>query len=83
MRWVIDRLIHSLEAFTRDASNLKRLDAERLVELAAVVTAHAVALEALRKERADKAWREAHTPAPAPAPLPLDDSVELPARLAA
>jgi hypothetical protein len=78
---VIDRLVNTLEAFTRDAAKLRHPDAERLIELAAVATAHAVALEALRGERADADWREAHRPVPAPVPLEAD--VARPSRFAA
>ncbi len=81
MRRVIERLVNSLEAFARDASKLRHPDVEPLIELAAVATAYAAALEALRAENADAIWREAHTPAPAPVPLRTD--VEPPERLAA
>ena len=83
MSRVINRLVTRLEAFTRDAMKLPHPEAERLVELAAVATAHAVALEALRSERADALWREAHTATAAPAPVALEIEVELPERLAA
>jgi hypothetical protein len=76
---MIARLVHSLDALTRDAAKLRHPAAERLVELAAVATAYAVALETVRAERAEAAWREAHTPAP----MRLETEVELPELLAA
>jgi hypothetical protein len=81
MSRVIDRLVNSLEVFTREAAKLRHPDAERLIELAAVATAHAVALEALRAENAEAVWREAHRQLPEP--VPLHTGAELPEQLAA
>jgi hypothetical protein len=81
MQPMIERLVSGLEALTRDAARLRHRDAERLIELAAVATAHAVALETLREERADAIWRDAHMRPPHVAEAEAEP--ELPERLAA
>ena len=72
-------LIARLDALARVASQLRHVEAERLVELAAVATMRAVALEMIRAERADEIWREAHVRHPQ---LPRV-AIKLPERLAA
>ena len=72
-------LVARLDALARVASALAHADAERLVELAAVATMRAVALEMIRAEQAEAIWREAHNRHPA---LP-HVAIELPERLAA
>jgi hypothetical protein len=72
-------LLERLDALTKVAAQLGHVEAERLVELAAVATMRAVALETLQAERADAIWREAHERRPALPPA----VVELPERLAA
>lgn len=72
-------LIGRLDAVARVASQLRQVEAERLVELASVATMRAVALEMIRAERADEIWREAHVRHPQ---LPRVE-IELPERLAA
>jgi hypothetical protein len=57
-------LVARLEAVARVASQLPHPDADRLVELTAVATMRAVALELLRAEHADAIWREAHAKHP-------------------
>ena len=68
-----------LEEVARAAAGLPHGDAERLVELAAVATMHAVELDLLGAEKAGEIWHEAHVRHPE---LP-DVAVERPARLAA
>jgi hypothetical protein len=72
-------LVARLEALARAASQLRHAEAERLVELASVVTMRAVALEMIQAERADEIWRDAHIRHPQ---LPQVE-IELPQRLAA
>jgi hypothetical protein len=72
-------LIGRLDAVARVASQLRHVEAERLVELASVATMRAVALEMIQAERADEIWREAHVRHPQ---LPRVE-IELPERLAA
>jgi hypothetical protein len=72
-------LIARLDALAQVASTLKGSEAERLVELASVATMHAVALETLHAEKAEKIWRDAHARHPQ---LP-EVVVELPDQLAA
>jgi hypothetical protein len=88
MRSVIDEtrsertarlLVARLEALARVASQLRHVEAERLVELATVATMRAVALELIPAERADAIWRDAHIRHPE---LPQVE-IALPERLAA
>jgi hypothetical protein len=72
-------LVARLDALAHVASALAQADAERLVELAAVATMRAVALEMIRAEQAEAIWRAAHHRHPA---LP-HVAVDLPQRLAA
>jgi hypothetical protein len=72
-------LVARLEAVARAASELRHGEAERLVELAAVATMRAVALELLQAERAQAIWRDAHDRHPQ---LPRVE-IALPERLAA
>jgi hypothetical protein len=72
-------LVARLEALARAASQLGHAEAERLVELASVVTMRAVALEMIQAERADEIWRDAHIRHPQ---LPQVE-IELPQRLVA
>jgi hypothetical protein len=72
-------LIARLDALARVAGRLPNAEAERLVELAAVATMRAVALELLEAERADSIWRDAHECIPQLRAVQL----ELPDRLAA
>ena len=72
-------LIARLDALAHVASQLRHVEAERLVELASVATMRAVALEMIQAERADEIWREAHVRHPQ---LPRV-AIELPERLAA
>jgi hypothetical protein len=73
-------LVARLEAVAHLATQLRHAETERLVELAAVATMRAVALEMIREERADEIWREAHVRHPQ---LPRPARLELPQRLAA
>ena len=68
-----------LEALAHAASQLRQVDAERLVEVASVATMRAIALEMIQAERADQIWRDAHVRHPQ---LPRV-AIELPERLAA
>ena len=72
-------LIGRLDAVARVASQLRHVEAERLVELASVATMRAVALEMIHAERADEIWREAHVRYPQLRRVEID----LPERLAA
>ena len=72
-------LIARLDALAHVASQLRHVEAERLVELASVATMRAVALEMIQAERADEIWREAHVRHPQ---LPRV-AIKLPERLAA
>jgi hypothetical protein len=72
-------LVARLEAVARAASELRHGEAERLVELVAVATMRAVALELLQAERAQAIWRDAHLRHPQ---LPRVE-IALPERLAA
>ena len=73
-------LVARLDAVARVATQLRHAEAERLVELAAVATMRAVALELIRAEKADEIWRDAHVRHPQ---LPQATRLELPQRLAA
>lgn len=88
MRTVIDEtrserterlLVARLEALALVASELRHVEAERLVELATVATMRAVALEMIRADRAAAIWRDAHVRHPE---LPRVE-IALPQRLAA
>ena len=68
-----------LEALAHAASQLRQVDAERLVEVASVATMRAIALEMIQAERADEIWRDAHVRHPQ---LPRVE-IKLPERLAA
>jgi ubiquinone biosynthesis protein COQ9 len=72
-------LVARLEALAHVASQLRHVEAERLVELATVATMRAVALELIQAERADAIWRDAHIRHPE---LPQVE-IALPERLAA
>jgi hypothetical protein len=72
-------LIARLDALARTASQIPHVETERLVELAAVATMHAIALELLETERAEAIWREAQSRHPALRRIEL----ALPERLAA
>ncbi len=72
-------LVARLDELARTANQLRRPDAERLVELASVATMQAVALELLNAEQAEAIWRDAHDRHPE---LPTV-GIELPRRLAA
>jgi hypothetical protein len=72
-------LIARLDALARTASRIPHVEAERLIELAAVATMHAVALELLEAERAAAIWDDAHARYP---DLPHVE-LTLPARRAA
>ena len=73
-------LVARLEALAQVAGQLRRTEAERLVELASVATMRAVALELIRVEEAREIWRDAHVRHPE---LPQPARLELPQRLAA
>jgi ubiquinone biosynthesis protein COQ9 len=53
-------LVSRLDSLATVAAQLHHVDVERLVELAAIATMHAVALETLQAEKADEIWRDAH-----------------------
>ncbi len=72
-------LLARLDALVQTAGRLPHPEVERLVELAAVATMRAVALQLLDAERAETLWREAYEREPA---LPLVE-LRIPARLAA
>jgi ubiquinone biosynthesis protein COQ9 len=73
-------LVARLEAVACVAAQLRHAEAERLVEVTAVATLRAVALELIRAEQADAIWRDAHRRHPE---LPHATRLELPRRLAA
>jgi len=72
-------LIARLDALARAAGRLPTAEAERLVELAAVATMRAVALQLLDAEQAQTIWRDARVRNPSLQPV----RIELPERLAA
>jgi hypothetical protein len=72
-------LVARLDALASVASQLHRVEVERLVELASIATMHAVALETLHAEKAEEIWRDAHARHPQ---LPAVE-IELPEQLAA
>jgi hypothetical protein len=68
-------LVARLDALA--AAGLPHAETERLVELASVATMHAIALELLPAERADKIWRAAHVRHPELPEVELRPPVEL------